>query len=67
MVEMLTYVLVVAIAIGADLGVVLLVMRGTGTKLPEWAGPKWLVDRVNHWIEPDRRRLDRLQEIAMWR
>lgn len=36
--------------------IAMLICRATGTRLPSWIGPKWLVDRINRMIAPDPKR-----------
>jgi hypothetical protein len=52
-----------AVAILLDLtliGVAVLLMRATGKRIPYGLGPKWLIDKINGWVDPNPRRFDRL-------
>ena len=53
-----------AIAEIAIVGIVILVCRSRGTRLPEWVRPAWLRKIINRWIDPNSRRLERLFPIA---
>lgn len=48
----------------AVLGVIVLICRVTGTRLPAWVKPAWLRKAINRWIDPNSRRLERLFPIA---
>lgn len=40
----------------AGLVLIALLFRAKGWRLPQWAGPKWLVNAVNRIIRPDAKR-----------
>lgn len=43
----------------AILGIVILICRATGRKLPDWVRPIWLRDKIDNLINPDPKRLDK--------